>query len=104
MHSKHRIAATLVRGLMADIIAKWLFPATFSMAGTLAHWDAIRSGNLLTVQAFLQAHPDALNRVRSPLPSPLSGMGKEKEEEEEEKERKKRRRRGTHHNGDAFSL
>ena len=38
--------------------------------------------------AFLQAHPDALNRVRSPLPSPslsaLSGMGKVKEKEEEE--------------------
>ena len=52
---------------------------------------AIRSGNLLAVKAFLQDHPDALNRVRSPLPS-LSflpfrewGMGKEKEEEEKER-------------------
>ena len=49
---------------------------------------AIRSGNLLAVKAFLQDHPDALNRVRSPLPSPslsaLSGMGKVKEKEEEE--------------------
>ena len=38
------------------------------MAGTQAY-DAIRSGDLPTVKGFLQAHPDALNRVRSPLSS-----------------------------------
>jgi hypothetical protein len=32
------------------------------------HFNAVLSGNLLTVQAFLQADPDALNKVCSLLP------------------------------------
>ena len=45
-----------------------VFPATFSMAGTDAHYQAIVSGDLSKVKTFLQVHPDALNTVRSPLP------------------------------------
>jgi hypothetical protein len=73
-----------------------VFPATFSMAGTFAHYQAIVSGDLSKVKTFLQNHPDALNTVRSPLPFLLF------REWGRRRKKRKRRRRGTHHNGDAF--
>ena len=54
------------------------------------HGDAIESGDLPTVEGFLQAYPDTLNRVRSPLSLlhfPLGWGRRRKKRREEEKER-----------------
>ena len=56
----------------------------FSMAQVEEHFHATLSGDLTTVESFLQAHPDTLNQVRSTL----LGWGRRRgREEEEEKER-----------------
>ena len=51
------------------------------------HCMAIRVGQLEDVRAFVGAHPERLNQVRSRIRQRRTRMGKEKEEEEEEKER-----------------
>ena len=58
------------------------------------HCEAITSGQLASVRAFVEAHPMLLNEVRFGIRQRRKGR--------EEKE--KRRRRRTHHDGDAFSL
>jgi hypothetical protein len=77
------------------------------MSGSQAHCDAILSLSVPTVRAFLEAHPDALNQVRSydPFPSYCDSFGREGEGLSiKMMKKRKRRRRRTHHNGDAFSM
>ena len=47
------------------------------------HWEAITSCQLAAVRAYIEAHPEMLNEVRSGI----RRREEEKEEEEEEKER-----------------
>ena len=50
------------------------------------HFEAIQSGQLAVVRAFVKAHPERLNQVRSGIKWGRKGR-KRRREEEEEKER-----------------
>jgi hypothetical protein len=67
-------------GPPAHLFGISLLPLSLCMGLREEHWAAMDSAQLATVQAFVRAHPEMLNEVRS-------GSRREEGEEEEEKEK-----------------